>query len=111
MHWEFCPHCETQLDDATGICPACRWDPREVAPRAQPAATRSITERYRGTAFEGREASAALAVAPGGRVSRARLFLLIGMILVMALYGTLIVYADHRAHHGQPAVVLRDVSR
>ena len=23
----YCPECETELDVATGICPACRWDP------------------------------------------------------------------------------------
>ena len=33
MDWHFCPHCETQLDAETYICPACRWDP--LAPPEQ----------------------------------------------------------------------------
>ena len=52
----YCPECETDLDDNTGICPACRWDPRAATDVRTFSATKppemSLTERYRGTAYD-----------------------------------------------------------
>jgi len=51
----YCPDCETELDQRTGICPACRWDPYAASLRstAQPRAPEmSLTERYRGTQYD-----------------------------------------------------------
>ena len=51
MDWHFCPHCETQLDAVTFICPACRWDPLAPPEEGAPNAELSLTERYRGTQY------------------------------------------------------------
>ncbi len=84
----YCPECETDLDQATGICPACRWDPMMVA-RSRPATTtepeRSLTERYRGTDFD--ILTQDLAVSRNG-VSRGRLFVVVGLVGAAALYAT-----------------------
>src|SRR5688572_18187142 len=34
----YCPECETELDQTTGVCPACRWDPYLIAPKPTKAA-------------------------------------------------------------------------
>jgi hypothetical protein len=52
VDWHFCPHCETQLDAVTFICPACRWDPLAPNEDAEASdAALSLTERYRGTQY------------------------------------------------------------
>lgn len=51
----YCHRCETELDQATGICPACRWDPAFAPAQAanQPQApAMSLTERYRGSEYD-----------------------------------------------------------
>ena len=51
----YCPSCETELDQATGICPACRWDPFVLAAQAEVKPVvrqRSLTEQYRGTEYD-----------------------------------------------------------
>ena len=80
----YCPDCETELDQSTGICPACRWDPLlSTAQAAQPTAPQiSLTERYRGTEYDLRSE---YMVAPIATVSRGRTFVLVGLAAVVAL--------------------------
>ncbi len=82
----YCPDCETELDQNTGICPACRWDPLidNVRQQVAPAGSElSLTERYRGTQFD-------LSTQVAGRhysVSRGRTFVIIGLLAAAGLYG------------------------
>ena len=83
----YCPDCETELDQSTGICPACRWDPllssaQQPARPAEPEM--SLTERYRGTQYDVR-----LEVASGGfpGVTRGRVFVIVGLLAAAGLYG------------------------
>lgn len=98
MDWHFCPHCETQLDAVTFICPACRWDP--LAPPDQepdPAAGLSLTERYRGTQYSANGLAAAPAIthgAPIATTSRMRTFIVVGFVLLLGLYGSMLVVSD-----------------
>lgn len=85
----YCPKCETDLDPYTGICPACRWDPR-LANDLRPISTveqssMSLTERYRGTRWD---ASLRSEVA-GGHVnlSRGRTFVIVSLVAAAAIYG------------------------
>jgi hypothetical protein len=86
----YCPDCETELDQATGICPACRWDPviaqTVAAPRFQEAQL-SLTERYRGTAYD---ISLEQATMQHTGVSRGRAFVLLALLAGVALYGVII---------------------
>ena len=108
MNWRFCPHCETQLDDATGICPACRWDPLDVPPPAPAEPELSLMERYRGTEYD------SLVVASSGLVehratgptTKARLFLLGGVLALVAIYGGIVAWSaakDGIEHASVPA--------
>jgi uncharacterized Zn finger protein (UPF0148 family) len=84
----YCPECETDLDQATGICPACRWDPTMAAleAKSQPAGPEmSLTERYRGTQYDITLQQAAFDDAT--HVSRGRAFVLVGLVAGVALYG------------------------
>ena len=84
----YCPDCETELDQNTGICPACRWDPL-MASAQQPAELaepeQSLTERYRGTEFETQWETAAVGRNTG--VSRGRAFVVAGLLAAAGLYG------------------------
>ncbi len=83
----YCPDCETELDQATGICPACRWDPL-IDSIGQPVAPTepelSMTERYRGTQFD---ISTQFAGDRQSGVSRGRTFVIIGLLAAAGLYG------------------------
>lgn len=98
VDWHFCPHCETQLDAVTFICPACRWDPLAPAEdAAQPEAALSLTERYRGTQYSSSVPAAATALvpqAPAHHAGRMRTFILVGFLLLLGMYGSMLVYAD-----------------
>lgn len=106
MNWRFCPHCETQLDEATGICPACRWDPAEVAPAAPVEAMQSLMERYRGTEYESGSATSPMMVdrAPAGPTTKARLLLLAGVLALVALYGGMLAWGQIKDTVDRPAV-------
>jgi hypothetical protein len=83
----YCPDCETELDQATGICPACRWDPllgTAAAPVASSQPQASLTEQYRGTEFD---MSSQLVASRNGNVSRGRTFVIIGLLVAAGLYG------------------------
>ena len=87
----YCPQCETDLDQATGICPACRWDPAAAARAAQilqaaqdDGPQLSLTERYRGTRFD--HSVGQVAVSDSG-VSRGRAFVAVALIAGVGLYG------------------------
>jgi hypothetical protein len=84
----FCPACETELDLATGICPACRWDPSVAATVARPAAEPerevSLTERYRGTTYVAMQQAA---VDSHLHVSRGRSFVIVALVAAAGLYG------------------------
>jgi len=83
----YCPTCETELDQSTGFCPACRMDP-SIAVALRPAppveSELSLTERYRGTRFDVSNAEAA---AHRSSVSRGRSFVLVCLVAGAALYG------------------------
>ena len=85
----YCPECETELDQATGICPACRWDPTAIALAVKPQPQEpemSLTERYRGTQYDISMQQAAMSDTQAG-VSRGRAFVLIALVAGVALYG------------------------
>jgi hypothetical protein len=98
VDWHFCPHCETQLDAVTFICPACRWDPLAPPEEAQdPQAGLSLTERYRGTKYSTSSEMAAPVVAqqaPVAHAGRMRTFIVVGFVLLLGLYGSMLVYSD-----------------
>jgi hypothetical protein len=83
----YCPTCETDLDQATGICPACRWDPY-VATSAQPVQESgpelSLTERYRGTQFD---ITVSEQATRRSELSRGRSFVVVTLVAGAALYG------------------------
>jgi hypothetical protein len=91
----YCPECETDLDGATGICPACRWDPQGAVEtsgyrvvRTTHSPEMSLTERYRGTAYDFSLLSQA--VEPRASVSRARSLVIIGLAGAAVLYGIIL---------------------
>ena len=82
----YCPTCETELDQSTGICPACRMDPAIAAQLRSVAPTEpelSLTERYRGTRFD---IAAGEVAARDSSVSRGRSFVLVSLIGGAGLY-------------------------
>jgi hypothetical protein len=92
----YCPECETDLDSATGICPACRWDPESAIETSGVRVIRttttpelSLTERYRGTAYDFSTLSGALGESGTG-ISRVRTLVIIGLIGAAVLYGTVL---------------------
>ena len=108
MDWHFCPHCETQLDAATFICPACRWDP--LAPAQEPGgdqAALSLTERYRGSEYSSSPVAASTLEmrAPTSPTNRVRTIVIVGMVLVLGLYGSMLVFSDFQGHQA-PAAAL-----
>ena len=83
----YCPECETELDQATGICPACRWDPTVIAllnQSAQGESELSLTERYRGTRFEASPQQAAMS--GNGSAARGRAFVVAALVAGVVLY-------------------------
>lgn len=83
----YCPECETELDQATGICPACRWDPLLSAARRSQAPVEppmSLTERYRGTPYD---IQAKAMPKRSDHLSRGRLFVVVAMVAAAGLYG------------------------
>ena len=86
----YCPECETELDQEAGICPACRWDPYLVAPKPTKVQKLegSISERYRGTAYDSQWQEAI--ASPGASVSRGRVFVITAMLAVAGFYGVIL---------------------
>jgi hypothetical protein len=89
----YCPECETELEPTTGVCPACRWDP-EVAKgyatvRRPVTQEGSISERYRGTAYDA-SVQYAQAVQVEQGVSRGRIFVLMGLVIGIVVYGVVL---------------------
>lgn len=94
----YCPECETDLDPTTGTCPACRWDPDVVQGYSTVRRSRtdegSITERYRGTAYDSTVQLAEVAsVQPG--VSRGRVFVVLGLVVGIIVYGVVLTSMAH----------------
>ena len=92
----YCPECETELDHTTGICPACRWDPQGAIEtsgvrviRTTSAPEMSLTERYRGTAYDFSMLSGAVGESRAS-VSRARTLVIIGLVGAAVLYGVVL---------------------
>lgn len=85
----YCPDCETELDQNTGICPACRWDPlmassRQAAESVQPEM--SLTEKYRGSQYD----SYTPTITADAGVSRGRAFVIMGLVAAAAVYGVVL---------------------
>jgi len=108
MDRRFCPHCETQLDEATGICPACRWDSLEAPSTAAAGPVTSHAEHARGPEHDrfsaiGNEMVRRLSHGPTTRV---KLLMVVGVVAVFDMYGGM----DARTqpgmgtHHPAPAV-------
>jgi hypothetical protein len=111
LDWHFCPHCETQLDAQTFICPACRWDPLAVDEHGPATPEQSLVERYRGTqydhgAWDG--AAAAATLAPTGLRSRNRIrtVVLVGFLALVGMYGAMVVYTNLPNDQDVPAATL-----
>ena len=86
----YCPECETDLDQSTGICPACRWDPliaAKVQPAQRPERELSLTERYRGTSFD---VSVGAHAVDHGPVSRGRSFVIVSLVTGAGLYALVV---------------------
>jgi hypothetical protein len=107
MNWHFCPHCETQLDEETFICPACRWDPLAVAPEAEPDSKLSLMERYRGTEYDTASAGGAMALSARNQatIGRTRTIVVVGLVGLLGLYGTMMMYTDFKGHQDRPASI------
>jgi len=100
MNWRFCPHCETQLDEATGICPACRWDPLEEPAPAAPQPELSLMERYRGTEYDSHLTMAPAMLAERrrqGPTTKVKVLMLGGVLALVGLYGGILAYSQYRA--------------
>ena len=86
----YCPECETELDPTSGICPACRWDPDftngYTAVRRASVMEGSITDRYRGTAYD-TSVQFSDVVHVDTSVSRGRMFVVVGLVVGVVLYG------------------------
>ncbi len=108
LDWHFCPHCETQLDAETFICPACRWDPLAVPERPpRRRRTRSWTDiegpnttRATGHPPWTRPASPSPSASPPTASGRSSI---VAFVAVMGLYGSMVVYTDYESHKDQPA--------
>ena len=105
MNWRFCPHCETQLDEATGICPACRWDPLELPPPAAPTPQLSLMERYRGTEYESQVVTAQMMAPrrPQGPTAKVKLLMLAGVLVLIGLYGGMLAWTSIQDGMDRPA--------
>lgn len=108
MDWHFCPHCETQLDAQTFICPACRWDPLATPEATATAAQPSIMERYRGTQYDpatwaGAGATLSMTAPVSKTAMRVRTIVVVAFVAVLGMYGTMLLYSDLEAHQDQPA--------
>lgn len=89
----YCPECETELDPTSGTCPACRWDPDVAHGYSTVRRSRtdegSITDRYRGTAYDSTVQLAEMAHVESA-VSRARVFVVFGLVVGIVLYGVVL---------------------
>jgi hypothetical protein len=86
----YCPQCETELDQTTGICPACRWDPYSAASQAAPVSgpVASLSERYRGTPYDASWDAAVARHSTG--ISRGRVIVVGGLLGVVGFYGVIL---------------------
>jgi len=79
-----CPDCETALDQHSGICPACGWDPiLSVQPMYGGEPDGTHADRYSATDLEAGWSTTAAARAP---ISRSRAVVLVGLVAMAALY-------------------------
>jgi hypothetical protein len=81
-----CPQCETELDQASGICPACRWDAALASHVTATAPTEddvSFSERYRGTEYHHLMATINESEEGPGRT---RLLLVVGLFGILGLF-------------------------
>lgn len=81
-----CPECETELHQASGICPACRWDvslASQATDTEAPEDEASYTERYRGTEYH--HLMATINDAEDGP-GRTRLMLGVGLVGILSLF-------------------------
>jgi hypothetical protein len=79
-----CPDCETQLDQHSGICPACRWDPiLSVEPIYGYEPESALAERYDVSDLVANWSTAAASRSP---ISRSRAVILFGLVSMATLY-------------------------
>lgn len=102
MGWQFCPRCESQLNEATLTCPSCHWDATAFRPLPDTEPAPPYLEKYRGTIYaEGSIPPHAPAIAIG----RTRVLVVTALLVVVALYGSMMVLVDANAHQDRPAAV------
>jgi len=96
MNWRFCPHCETQLDEASGICPACRWDPLDSQPPVAAVPEQSLMERYRGTEYDslGTLAPAMAERRRSGPTTKVKMLMFAGVLALFGLYGGMLAWSQ-----------------
>ena len=84
----YCPDCETELDQATGICPACRSAPSLEATRSNtlPKDDISYTERYGGTEAQPQPLDAM----PTSGDSRDRVVVAVELLAGAGVYGVIV---------------------
>lgn len=88
--YAFCPDCETELDQSTGICPACRWDPILSVQQVQSYEPElSLTERYRGTEYDGGWTTVTVTRTP---VSRGRAVVVVGLLVLASIYWVVLTF-------------------
>jgi hypothetical protein len=90
----YCPECETELDPTSGICPACRWDAGfskgYSTIRTGQASEGSISDRYRGTAYDSSVQFAEVIHHTDNGISRGRTFVIIGLVIGVIFYGVVL---------------------
>lgn len=100
MGWQFCPRCESQLDEETLTCPSCTWDAKAFRPISEPEPEISFIEKYNGTPY--------LAPAPRPPImalGRTRILVLSALLAVAALYGSMMIMVDSQSRTDRPATV------
>lgn len=80
-----CPDCETKLDQHSGICPACRWDPiLSFGPLYGAESDENLADRYTSADLD---AGWLTATATRSPISRSRAIILMGLVAMATLYG------------------------
>ena len=111
LDWHFCPHCETQLDAETFICPACRWDPLAVSEAVAAPAQGSLMDRYRGTEYDPGDwapdmNTTTLTMPVSKSANRVRTIVVVAFLAVLGLYGSMLVYTNLDSGQDQPAAAI-----
>ena len=95
----YCPECETELDGASGSCPACFWDSSKMV---SPVDTTIVEERSFSERYGRRPVDVSLANTDDEGMARGRLFLLIAVTALASACGSTGPEAVPPTPSGQP---------